>query len=366
MSRLFWLLMGFGLSLFAVSAAQAQTLTTYTSLTSYNAALPATGVVNRLETFSAVATNFAVSQTTPNNWNGFTLSATGTSPYGSSQYCVNLRNCLNWITTPPTTQGVYAAVDSPFSGNGTLRFALTGKAFAFGVDHWDWNDGGQRSEILVTLSNGATFVVNGPTTVSGAPGGFVGFRIDTASIYAGITIAQVTWRNIGFESEIIGLKNVRVAEAAPILQVSNSSQVWVPSAPNPKALPGNEIMYQIDITNSGLGVADSDSMFIVDAIAPHLSFWNGDIDAGGADVHPITATVGFFQSNGAAMSFNPATDIRYSTAATAPTSFAQCATISMDNSFRPDIKFLCVRPTGSLTAGASVPRVVLKFRANIK
>ncbi len=366
MPKLLWFCICWMLPLFAAPAAHAQVLTTFSNLAAYSAALPTTGAVNRLETFASVSTNFPVSQTTPNNWNGFTMAATGTSPFGSSQYCVNLRSCLSWTTAPPTTQGVFIAVDDPSFGNGSVRFTPTGRAFAFALDYWDWNDGGQRSQILVTLSNGSTFVVNGPTTVSGAPGGFIGFSIDTASVYAGVTISQVTWRNMNFDTEIIAVKNVRVAEAVPILQVSKTSQVWDPATPNPKALPGNEVMYQIDITSAGLAPPDSGSIFVVDAIPAELLFWNGDIDAGSTDVHPITASVGFSQSNGATLSFNPATDIGYSSAATAPTSFSQCTILPMDNSFRSDIRYLCIRPGGSISASASVPRVVLKFRTQIK
>lgn len=57
--------------------AQAQTLTTYSSEADYTAALPTTGLVNKVETFDSVSTYYVVSQVAGDSWSGFTLSATG-------------------------------------------------------------------------------------------------------------------------------------------------------------------------------------------------------------------------------------------------------------------------------------------------
>lgn len=347
-------------------SAHAQSITTYSNSTDFNAAMPTTGVVQKSENFAAVTSNYAVSQTTPNNWNGLTILASGFSPWGSSQYCTSLRACLNWTTSPPTTPGIYVAIGTPGIDNGTVRFTPTGRAFAFAFNYWDWNDGSQRSELLVTLSNGSTFVITGPTTVSGSPGGFMGFRIDTASIYSGITISHVTWRGIGFNSEIIGINNIQIREAAPVVQVSKNSTIWDPHPSNAKSLPGNDVLYEISIANAGLSAPDAGSIFIVDALPSQLSFWNGDIDQGGSETYPTVAPIGFNQTGGATLSFDPSTDLRVAFGTTAPTTFSQCSTLPMDSSYRSDVKFLCIRPSGTLNAGPAVPQMKLKFRAQIK
>lgn len=344
--------------------AGAQTLTTYTSQSAYTAALPATGLVSRVETFSSVSSDYSVSQSTGDNWSGFTLSATGTSEFGSSIYCVNLAVCMNWTTSAPASGGVYGAV-SELNG-GTFTFTPTGKAFAFGLDYWDWNDTGQRSAIRVTLSNGAIRTVTGPSTTSGDPGGFIGFQLDAASIYAGIKIASVTWYALPMQSEIIGIKNVRISEAVPQLQVTKVSQIWTPSAFTKFSLPGNEVVYQITVANRGLANPDANSVLVVDVLPARLSFWNGDIDAGGADTNPAIAPVGFSQTNGASMTFNPATDFGVTYGGVAPTSYGQCSSLPMDGSFRTDVRYLCLRPNGTLSASANSPTVTFTFRARIQ
>ena len=98
---------------------------------------------------------------------------------------------MDWTNTPPTSPGVYGAVSDQQAG--TFTFTPSGRAFAFGLDYWDWNDTTQRSAIRVTLSNGVVRAVTGPTADLGAQGGFIGFQLDVASVYTGIKIASVTW-----------------------------------------------------------------------------------------------------------------------------------------------------------------------------
>lgn len=345
-------------------SAQAQTLTTYSSEAAYTAALPTTGLVSRVETFGSVSSDYAVSQTAGDSWSGFILSATGTSEFGSSIYCVNLAVCMNWTPTAPASQGVYGAV-SELNG-GTFTFTPAGRAFAFGMNYWDWNDTGQRSAIRVTLSNGVIRTVTGPTTNSGDPGGFIGFQLDAASIYAGIKIASVTWYALSMQSEIIGIKNVRISEAVPELQVTKVSQIWTPSAFTKFSLPGNEVVYQITVANRGLANPDPNSVLVVDVLPSRLSFWNGDVDAGGPDANPAIAPVGFSQTNGASMTFNPSTDFGVTYGGAAPTSYGQCSSLPMDGSFRTDVRYLCLRPNGILAASANGPTVTFTFRARIQ
>ncbi len=358
-----WLLL---LLVVPARAAHAQTLTTYTTLADFNAGLPASGYVSKLETFSSVTSGYAVSQGVPDSWSGFTLVATGSSPWGTSSYCTSLAACVNWTAATPALPGIYGSFSDPAGGDGKLTFTPTGKAFAFGVDHWDWNDTGQRSYLTVNLSNGASFSVTGPTTNPGDPGGFVGFRIDTASIYAGITISSVVWHGFSGTSEIVGLRNVRIAEAVPVISVTKTSQVFDPTASNLKAIPGNEVIYQIGITNTGLAATDANSLWVLDSLPSNLAFWNGDIDSGGPDVYPVVSPVGFSQGNGAAMSFSAASDVKVGFAGGAPASFAACSSLAMDSSFRADVRYICIRPSGQLAAGASSPQITVKLRARIQ
>ncbi len=206
----------------APHAARAQSLTTYSTEASYTAALPAASTVTTVESFASVTADRPVSTGTPDQWSGFTLRAQGTSEFGSSSYCASLSACMFWTAAPPALPGIYGAVSDPSLGDARLTFTLAPRAFGFGLQYWDWNDGGQRSQIVVTLSNGAVFNVSGPTTNAGDPGGFIGFRIDQASVDAGITITSVAWAAFAENAEIIGMRNVRVSAVNPLVVINTN------------------------------------------------------------------------------------------------------------------------------------------------
>lgn len=201
--------------------AMAQTLTTFNSEASYAAALPSPSVTTTVESFSAVTADRLVSTGTPDVWTGFTLAALGTSPWGSSTYCASLSACMSYTPSPAALPGVYGAMAQSVEGGGRLTFTLDPGAIGFGLNYWDWNDGGQRSQLAVTLSNGAIVNVTGPTTILGDPGGFIGFRIDQGSADAGIVISSVVWLS-QVSSEIVGIGNVRVSKANPLV-VTNTN-----------------------------------------------------------------------------------------------------------------------------------------------
>lgn len=202
--------------------AAAQTLTAYGTEAGYTAALPAAGSTTTVESFASVTTDRVVSTTTPDQWSGFTLVAQGTSAFGPSSYCASLSVCMSYTPSPPALPGIYAAISDASQGNGRITFTPAARAFGFGLEYWDWNDGGQRSRLIVRLSNGAAFAITGPTTTSGAPGSFAGFRIDQASVNAGITITSVAWVALSGSAEIVGLRNVRVSVTNPLV-VTNTN-----------------------------------------------------------------------------------------------------------------------------------------------
>lgn len=346
-------------------SARAQTLTVYNSGGSYGSALPSAGFTTTSENFASIGADAPVSTTSPESWRGFTLLAAGSSPWGPSQYCVSLSACLNWTISPPASPGLYAAVGDPTMGSGELTFTLAARTFAFGVNHWDWNDGGQRSVIEVTLSNGTTITVTGPTSNTDDPMRFIGFQLDLPSVYAGIFITKVVWKALPGQSEIIGLKNVQTSVARPVLSVTKISRVWDPNAEFLKAVPGSEVIYTVTVTNTGLAPVDSDSVFLVDALPGALSFWNGDVDSGGMDTFAGNGQVGFTQISGAAMSFDPALDLGVSTSASPPAAFSQCTQTSPDNNHLNTVRYICLRPRGQLPAGPSSPSISFTFRAKI-
>ena len=141
---------------------------------------------------------------------------------------------------------------------------------------------------------------------------------------------------------------------------------WDPLNQGLYMVPGNEVAYTISARNIGTGPIDSGSIFLVDTLPVEVEFWNGDIDAGGPDNFTTFSSVGFSQSSGTGIIFNPSSDLGFSTAPTQPTSFTECTVMPLDGLFRPDILHLCFKPQGALNSGDPDPEIAFTFRARIK
>ena len=161
---------------------------------------------------------------------------------------------------------------------------------------------------------------------------------------------------------------VAIASVAGIgeLAANKTVAVWDPNTDGLYAIPGNQVIYSIAIQNIGTGAIDSGSIFLVDSLPGQIEFWNGDIDEGGPDNFAIFSSIGFEQTAGSGIIFNPATDLRYSTNTAKPTNFNQCSFQPLDGLFRPDILHVCLKPQGALTNGTPNPEIVFSFRARIK
>lgn len=355
--------------------ARAQDLNTYTSQSSYDSALPTTNIVSSLEDFSTVSTNSLVSQTTGDSWNGFSVLASGNSTFGTSGYCPSLNDpyisfptsCLGYSSHPPSSPGIVGAFATAVMGGGNLVFTPDADTIAFAFDHVDWNDGSERSAVQVQLSNGATIDITGPPfSLTFSPPGFMGFILSQNAIQSGLRITSVLWYGLG--AELVGIYNVRTSrfQNDTNVAISKTSSIWDPSSAGLFHVPGTEVLYRVSIRNDGTGEVDGDSLLLVDSLPPEVEFWNGDIDDGGANIYADVAPVGFEIAAGSGLSFDPSTDLRYSTGSSPPANFSDCSTVSMDNSYRSDIRFICIKPTGTLGSGSPNPEVSFVLRARIK
>ena len=76
--------------------------------------------------------------------------------------------------------------------------------------------------------------------------------------------------------------------------------------------------------------------------------------------NPVTGT-----DSGSGLTFNYATDVRYSNAAVKPTNFAACG-YTPSAGYDPAITFICLNPQAAMAAGDPDPSYQFKFRARIK
>ena len=163
-------------------------------------------------------------------------------------------------------------------------------------------------------------------------------------------------------NEILSLAEVQVNVCLPGIEAAKSIEVYDPTNIGLYALPGNDVIYTITATNTGGGAADADTIEIVDVLPPEIEFWNGDIDDGGPESFPVA----FAQLSGSGISLTYSTDVRFGTGTTKPANFAACSVISPDNSYRPDLTYICLNPKGTLAAGDPDPSIALSFRTRIK
>ncbi len=182
--------------------------------------------------------------------------------------------------------------------------------------------------------------------------------------YSGLsTSADISLQNFQkhFHGNDFGLDDISLCPVSTTLEVHKSVNVWDPNAFGLYALPGNDVIYTINITNEGSAATDNDSLVLIDAVPPEINFYNGDIDDTGAEIHPIA----FHQSEAAGIHFNYSTDVRFSNSAARPESFSDCK-YRPASGYDPNVTYVCINPKGQLLAGNPDPSMSLSFRGRIK
>ncbi|MBU7579208.1 MAG: right-handed parallel beta-helix repeat-containing protein, partial [Porphyrobacter sp.] len=149
---------------------------------------------------------------------------------------------------------------------------------------------------------------------------------------------------------------VATADGVAQLAVVITSEVFDPPAGNPFAAPGNDVLLTTTITNGGTGSTDADSVFAVIAISPETSFFNA--------VTPTMGGIVGFSAGAPSLTFNPATDLRFSNATAAPQSLAQC-TYSPVTGYDPQVRYVCLNPKGTLPSGAGQGQMQVQLRLRI-
>lgn len=159
---------------------------------------------------------------------------------------------------------------------------------------------------------------------------------------------EVPWRELQanvFEVIIDAVKTVEVFSVSPADEF---------------ALPGEDVIYTINIASSGAVPPDAGSLFLVDALPPEVVFFNGDVDGGG----PETGVVAFDQTN-TNITFSPGSDLGFSAASTPPASFADCI-YSPISGYDPAVRFICFEPKGNFDPAQPGGNFNLRFRARIE
>ena len=230
----------------------------------------------------------------------------------------------------------------------------------------DWNNDG---DILDADEQIATNVQDGDSD------GQISLSVTAPlSILTGNSIARFRWstaQNVSFQEAALNGEvedyQITLTEAAPELAAVKTVDTFDPQdGSEVYMLPGNDVIYSIEISNVGNLATDADTLFLVDSLPSEIEFWSGDLEDGAPDDIPGTDPIALVQEDGAALTFTYLTDIGVSTSATRPTSFADCDPAPTSGIYIPAIRHICFNPKGSLAAGAATPKATFKFRARIK
>lgn len=152
------------------------------------------------------------------------------------------------------------------------------------------------------------------------------------------------------------INNTKRAANASLTLQKTSSVVSDPvnSAINPLAVPGAVVRYTVQVSNTGPSPVDNNSVVIVDALPPQLEV--------GTDVSAAFSQ-GAISSN---LAFTPSTDLRYSNAATPPSTFGACG-YSPSASYDPAVRYVCMNPKGIMAGSTGIPpSFTISFNARVK
>ena len=224
-----------------------------------------------------------------------------------------------------------------FNGNGVF----TDPGEQIGTDVRD-NQTGDSNNATGTIS--LTFTVPANATLTQT---FARFRWSTMSGLGPSSVAS-SGEVEDYALTILGL---------PAITTVKTSAVWGGSA-IPFAVPGSELVYTVTTTNAGSGLTDSNSILVLDTLPVRTTFFSGDYDGAGPVVGPLE-----FSANGSTLTYTPATDIRYSNAASAPASFAAC-TYAPTSNYDANIRYICLNPKGAMASGGQT--FTIRYRALIK
>ena len=152
------------------------------------------------------------------------------------------------------------------------------------------------------------------------------------------------------------ITNTRRAGNATLTLIKTSMVLsdGVNGTTNPKAIPGAIVNYTILVTNTGSASVDSGTVFLIDSLPAQMIVGTASNPsfAQGSPTSGLTFTLG--------------TDIRYSNAATAPTSYAGC-TYTPASAYDASVKFICINPKGAMAASTGTPTSFsISFQARLQ
>ena len=254
------------------------------------------------------------------------------------------------LTFPALTAGIAANFDIPVSG-GRLQAWI------------DWNGDNDFDDTVNSISE--------QVAVDIVPsGGIASFTvtppigIGSGDLVARFRVASATGLSPAGFAEDGEVEDYVLAFTGSNTELSGNKSVSVfdPLGEGLFALPGNDVVYTITITNTGDVPTDTDSIVVIDELPPEVTFFNGDLDGPGAE----TEAVAFADLQATGLdTFNFANDVGFSDSTTRPATFADCS-YAPAIGYDPAVTYVCVNPKGVMQAGDPDPSFAVSFRVRIR
>ncbi len=253
---------------------------------------------------------------------------TGGRRFSTDQFIMQINQDATTVATTTTT-GTSATVN-----NGTTPQVLVsaGTAYAF-------TEVGAGTTSLTQYNSAMTCTnafTGSSTTLPGAVGG-------TVTPQMGDVISCT-------------ITNTRRASNATLTLVKTSSVLSDPinGSTNPKMIPGSIVEYSILVSNTGPTAVDSNTVLLIDSLPNQM-------------LVGTAATPTFTQGTPTSgLTFNATNDIRYSNAASAPTTFAGC-TYTPTSAYDPAVNFICINPKGAMARSTGTPpNFTISFKAQMQ
>jgi len=209
--------------------------------------------------------------------------------------------------------------------------------------------------LQVVLNENGSFRYNYQSTNDQGAGATIGYRFSPTD-------------QAQFSYNTASVPNARTLTWTPLPSLTHLKSVSILNDPvngavNPKAIPGAQVQYQIQVTNSSYGPVQDNTLVVVDPVPANTEFFSGSLDGGAPYVFVGSIT----PASGLTCPF------------TALNNFTDCIDFSSDGgttwtyvpngTFDAAVTHIRFRPSGRLNGdtplGAPSPSFTLQFRVRI-
>ena len=254
---------------------------------------------------------------------------------------------------------------------------FSGATIAFNISVTNNSPGTQASNVSITDILPAGLTYSSHTTTSGTYNSVTGIwsigdvkhgSVETIELSASIdqgqngnTITNITTAAIGDQIDLVDTNNdleEEIVVADPMLKVTKTVNVFDPDNIGLYALPGNDVIYTILVSNTGNTEITDGSILMIDTLPKELIFYNDDADGSGPSVGNI-----YIIDSGSGLTFD-VSSFGFSSTLTRPNNFSECDYTPV-GTYDSLVRHVCVVPSGTMNSGSNVSEFSINFRMNI-